>query len=1381
MTVQYDTTTRKPQRWKRWVAIAFAVVLLLLVTALWQLPWLLGTSAGRSFIASRLSGGNSHFAIDSLKLTWSGDQSVGGLRIRDAQDREIADVSAAFKGSLWAWATGSRDFGSIVLSGNVTVYESPTAVKTTGGGPPTPAPTGGAGDLSDIIIPDGVKASLQLDTVTVKYVPLANSTQPAMAVRDVKGAFTIDGRSPLALTLAGATEVGSTAGSFSIDASIADFAADDGALQPDKARLTADMKGENLPVPIIEQMIGEHGRLSAALGDSISLSVHTTGGTGGGDATLIATAPRASATLAVTVDAQGRLNVTQGQAVFTANQRTLESLVGVEQLAGLSLAQEATARLNVHTFTAQLPTADRPFDLSKAVVDATLTMDTASIDTGRTDVTAAEVRDLSVQLSSADPTQKITIRSTARVTSHLSGDAQQPASAPLDADVTLLRAFKADGAWSSETLGLAGAVRTQNVPTSFIDSLAGAEGWVVDAVGPMLTRVEFTAGADAAADNATMLGLSASSPGVQSSANLRLVDGRIESIKDEPIELSMTVRPALRNRLAGLVAESAPDIQLQEGGQAIVRLTSLNLTLPSDGNADSWKAATMQGSVVLQKARATYAAKVAEGEPPLAPRQYDVDNLTIDFQSGVLSRLVAADVKAAIKQDGTPLNINGRAEVANALDAPTRTVTLAIDDTTVPLNVISAWAGDQKGIVGEALGGPVLLSLNASQFAAGISANASVRGEHSDVQLTYALHNEQPLFELRGTQKATPALLAALMGSEPAASLVEPVDLTFVLSTPQQASAGAAFNDWPLKLDASAPRAVVSGIKGVPGTLTTTNVKFNADWTDGLNGVGKYALSGQVSEGKNAIAQINSAVRYTIGGDWTKARGRLTATDVNVAAIERTLALEPGLLTAWLGGAGGLELGSAMDSNGELTDEVKVSAKFDQASANIAGRLVEDRLVVNTPGTLSAHFDRTRLGKFLNQWTSATDAPAPNTQWFATEDANVSATVRRISLPLAALTGGDYDAGQLSVDADVNVPRLALKQGATDISMADTLLKIGGRSLAEGLTAQLTSAIRTGAGEAAGGIDLAASVKAATSKPEDRRYNVGGQVKGVPVAIVDAIARMDGQLVAALGPSMDMNINLADAYADGGTLSASITTPNGTLNVPRADLRDRTLVIQSASPLAASLNITPEMSTTLLANVNPLLYDVQKKAGPIALNATQLVLPLDGDISKLAAQFTLDLGQVYVPTEGILGKFLGQLKPKADKTQADRVETLIPPITGRINKGVLAYDKFVMQSQSFEITTSGKVDLVNRKLDLLASVPLIGWKSVFTDMTKITPSFLSDIPLNVPFYLVVRGPIDKPEIKPDPKGAQRVADEFFKNFGGNLIDNALENIFKPKK
>ncbi len=1374
-----DSLERQPRRWKRWVAIAFAAVVLVVLAALWQLPWLLGTSAGRSYVASKLSTDAMRFSIDSLNLTWSGDQAIGGLRIKDAQNREVADVSAAFKGSLWAWAQGSRDFGTVVLSGDVTVYESPTKNETKGGGAKS-TPAGKAEDLSEVIIPDGVKAALELKDLNVKYVPLPGSSQPTMAVRDVQGKFAIDGRSPVTLKLGGATEVGSTKGSFQVDASISDFAAADGALQIDQTRLAAEVKGENLPVPILEQMIGERGRLSAVLGDSVNLTISATGGMGGGEAKLTASSPRANAEIAATVDAQRRLNVTAGTVSVTATQETLERVVGVDALAGISLTQKATANLHIQTLSVQLPTGDGSLDLATGKLDATLGVDAASLKTGRTDVPAADVRNFGVHITSDDPTREITLMSTAELTSYLTEPGRQ-VSAPVSAQITLLRAFKSDGAWSSETLGLAGMLRTQSVPTSLIDSVSGAGGWVVDAVGPMLTRVELSAGSSPADANATWLIMSSDSAQGSVNANLRLADGRIESIKDQPIEATLTVSPALRDRLATMVAESAPEVRLEEGGQATVRITSLKAMLPTEADSEAWRSAAAQGSVVLLNARGTYTAVPAEGETPTAAKRYDVDSLAIDFRTDSLSQKVGADIKAAIKQDGVALNVNGTGEVANALDAATRTVSFETADMPVPLEVVNAWAGEQARVVTETLGGPIRLTLNAIQFPAGLSANATMRGERSDLQLTYALQNEQPLFELRGTQRATPALVAALLGPEPVAALAEPADLTFVLSMPSKAAAGAAFNVWPLKLDASTPRAVVTGISGVPGSLTTVNVKLNGDWAAGLNGVGKYALTGQVSDGKNAIASINSDLRYTIGGDWTKSRGRVSATDINVSAIENTLALEPGLLTAWLGGKGGLEVGSVVNDQGELTDDLLVSAKFDQASAHVAGRLQDDRLVVNTPGTLAAHVDRARLGKFLNEWTGAAVSAAPGTQWAATEDSELSATVRSISLPLAALSGGAYDPRQLAVDADVVVPRIALRQGTTNFSLADTLLKLGGKSLAEGITAQLKSTTSTGTSATPGGIDLTGSVKSATSNPDDRRHSANGTLKGVPVAIVDAFAQLDGKLVAALGPSMDMSVNVVDAYANGGSLTASIITPTGTLNVPKADLRDNTLVIESANPLAASLEVTPEMSTTLLSNVNPLLYDVQKKAGPIAFNASKLVLPLDGDISKLGGQFTLDLGQLYVPTQGILGEFLGQLKPKTDKTQVDRVETLIPPITGRINKGVLEYDKFVMQSQSFEITTNGKVDLVNRKLDLLASVPLIGWKSVFADMTKIAPPLLTDIPLNVPFYLVVRGPIDKPEIKPDPKGAQRVANEFFKNFGGNLIDNALDNIFKPKK
>lgn len=1363
--------SKRPGRWKRWLAISFAVVVVVLLAAVWQLPWLLGTSAGRSFIASKLSSDSMRFAIDSLDLTWSGDQAIGGLRLTDAQGREVADVSAAFKGSLWAWARGSRDFGTVTLSGDVTVYESVDSGGSVGGGGSAPSPRGGGGDLSRIVIPEGIKAALEVDSLNVKYVPLPGSDQPSMAVRDVKGSFAVDGFSPVTLRLGGATAIGATSGSFSIDASLADFVDGRGAVQADQARVSAEVKGENLPVPIVERLIGEAGRVSAVLGDVISLSVNIDGGAKGGKAELTASSPRASTKLVATVDEQRKLRITEGSASLTADQRTLTSLLSVEQLAGVSLKQQATARLHIQQFTAQLPTNGESLDLSNASFDSTLSIESVSFETGRADVSAAEIRNFAVHMLSPDPTQSITLRSIADITSYV-GASEQPLVAPLMADITLLRALKADGAIARETLGLSGLVRTDGVPTSLVDALTGADGWIMDTLGPRLNAIEVVAGRETAESDATRVRLSASAQGAQMSAAVELANGRVELLPDKPIDVAMSVRPELRDRLKRLVAESKPEIDLLEAGTIRIRVTSLSTSL------EEWRQASATGSVVLQGIRGTY---TTEGEERPAVKVYDIDSLAVDFDTAALAELITAEIRAAVRQDGVAIDLNGHAEVAQALDAAARTTSFETMETTVPLEAITAWSPERSDVLREALGGPARLTINATQFAAGLSANVKLRSERSDLKLTYALHDNRPLFDLSGSQRATPGLVAALLGPDPVAALAEPADLTLSLSTPSQAEAGAAFNAWPLKLDASAPRAVISGIQGVPGSVTTTNVKLNANWAAGLDGAGKYTLTGEVSDGKTALAKVNSDLRYTLGGDWMQSRGRIAATEINVNAIERTLGYDTGLLTAWLGGSGGLEIGSVTDSSGELTDDLLVSARFDRASARLTGRLVDDRLMVNTPGTLAAHLDRDRLGALLNKWTGAAESKAPGMQWAAIEGSDIRATIRSLSLPLAALSGEAFDPAQLAVDADFVAPRIALKQGATDFALTDTALKVSGKSLADGLRAQLTSATRAGAAQSAGMVDLNGLVTAASSDPADRRYNVSGDLKGVPVAIVDAIAQLEGRLVAAIGPAMDMKLGVADAHANGGTVSASITTPNGTLTMPRADLRDKTLVIERANPVSAALEVTPEMSSNLLSNVNPLLYDVRKKAGPIAFNASRLVLPLDGDVSKLGGEFTLDLGQLYVPTKGILGEFLGQLKPKSDSAEPDRVETLIPPITARITNGVLQYDQFVMQSQAFEISTSGKVDLVNRKLDLLASVPLIGWKSVFADMTKIAPAFLTDIPLNVPFYLVVRGPIDKPEIKPDPKGAQRVANEFFKNIGGNLIDNALDGLFKPKK
>jgi hypothetical protein len=97
-------------------------VVLLIVAAVAAIglcaPYLLSTSPGRAAILHVVNGRiDGRVEADTLRLTWSGPCKVGGLRVWDAQGRQIATVgSASVAGGLLHLAGDTRAFGKVTVN-----------------------------------------------------------------------------------------------------------------------------------------------------------------------------------------------------------------------------------------------------------------------------------------------------------------------------------------------------------------------------------------------------------------------------------------------------------------------------------------------------------------------------------------------------------------------------------------------------------------------------------------------------------------------------------------------------------------------------------------------------------------------------------------------------------------------------------------------------------------------------------------------------------------------------------------------------------------------------------------------------------------------------------------------------------------------------------------------------------------------------------------------------------------------------------------------------------------------------------------------------------------------------------------------------------------
>lgn len=306
-----------------------------------------------------------------------------------------------------------------------------------------------------------------------------------------------------------------------------------------------------------------------------------------------------------------------------------------------------------------------------------------------------------------------------------------------------------------------------------------------------------------------------------------------------------------------------------------------------------------------------------------------------------------------------------------------------------------------------------------------------------------------------------------------------------------------------------------------------------------------------------------------------------------------------------------------------------------------------------------------------------------------------------------------------------------------------------------------------------------------------RIENLTGKLTNVPVPFVDILAGSSGTLTAALGSNLGAEIT-SDEFGPGiGSIQLDMTSRSGNLHITGAEFgSDGTLRIGQPSrnatmlanqtkenyawPASVSLDITPDMSRAVLDSINPIFYDIRKKSGPILGRADYLRIPLDGNLANLDADLILDLGLIDVPSNGLFGDLLGSAK----EAVGESTSASVPPVPIRVRSGVLKYDGLVLQAEKFKVTTGGEINLVERTLNLRAAVPLIGWQSVFGQMTSALRNPVTD--WNIPFYLVITGSIDDPDIKPDPKGAQRVADELFKNTIDQTLGNIFEQILKDR-
>jgi hypothetical protein len=208
--------------------------------------------------------------------------------------------------------------------------------------------------------------------------------------------------------------------------------------------------------------------------------------------------------------------------------------------------------------------------------------------------------------------------------------------------------------------------------------------------------------------------------------------------------------------------------------------------------------------------------------------------------------------------------------------------------------------------------------------------------------------------------------------------------------------------------------------------------------------------------------------------------------------------------------------------------------------------------------------------------------------------------------------------------------------------------------------------------------------------------------KGLPTALVDALAAQDGLVVDVLGASADVEFRARRPGGEEG-LTLALRSPTASLDLV-GSLEDGVLRSRESGRLAASMPLTPLYTKRIVGGLLPMLVGLAKDEGapPATLALSNFALPLDGDLRKLDGDLKLDLNQVSYRLVPGFADFVASLSG----AEAGPKSFVLPPISISVRQGVVRYDALPITLAGQALTFAGSFDLATRELDLSTEIPL---------------------------------------------------------------------------
>ncbi|MDH3582828.1 MAG: hypothetical protein OER86_01280 [Phycisphaerae bacterium] len=355
--------------------------------------------------------------------------------------------------------------------------------------------------------------------------------------------------------------------------------------------------------------------------------------------------------------------------------------------------------------------------------------------------------------------------------------------------------------------------------------------------------------------------------------------------------------------------------------------------------------------------------------------------------------------------------------------------------------------------------------------------------------------------------------------------------------------------------------------------------------------------------------------------------------------------------------------------------------------------------------------------------------------------ATVTLKIKKMAWPVRPRDGeGDpaFDPSRAMIDLSLGVPQLLLEERASgariqmDQFQATATAARLDRPLSVSVTGRLVE--RTAAGEPRRG-QVKVTGNVTDLFDSQGRVEIGGatadlhtEIENLPGSLVAALAGGSPEIKAVLGERVELRVD-ARLKKMNGPVTVQLIASNSHALI-RGKVTDGYFTLDEN--VVAEVQVTPELSRTVLKNINPMLVTAVSAEKPlrVEIHSTGFRVPVrDFEIGKaVVEQVSIDPGKLVLDNGGVLGLITGVLK-SGSISREKQLEIWFTPVNASLKDGVATYDRMdALIAGSFQIATWGNVDLGRDAADMVLGFPAATLNKAF-GLDKIAPDYVAQFPL----------------------------------------------------